>query len=186
MDVVNVLAISGSLRAGSFNTAVLRAAQKHAPAGMNIHLYERLADVPPYNQDLDGTEPPEPVADLRSSIARADGLLIASPEYNYSVPGVLKNALDWASRPTTGSSLAGKPVALTGASPGNFGTARGQMALRQVLLGTRSHVLARPELMVFGAHQRLDDAGHVNDETTLTFLREFLEAFRDEIRQRTP
>ncbi|MFJ4921609.1 NADPH-dependent FMN reductase [Streptomyces sp. NPDC088725] len=183
MNDVTLLAISGSLREQSLNTALLRAARDHAPDGLTIELYERLGDIPPYNQDLDGTEPPEPVADLRDAITRADGLLISSPEYNYSVSGVLKNALDWASRPGGASSLGGKPVAVTGASPGNFGTARGQMALRQVLMATRCEVLVQPELMVFGAHQRCDENGEFSDETTLSLLRELLTVFRDEIRE---
>ncbi|QUQ68870.1 NADPH-dependent FMN reductase [Kutzneria sp. CA-103260] len=184
MREVTILAISGSLRQGSHNTALLYAARKHAPAGMMIELYDGLGDLPPYNQDLDTTMPPPEVADIRLRIARADGLLIASPEYNYSVPGVLKNALDWASRPNPGSCLVDKPIALLGASPGNFGTARGQLALRQVLMATRSHVLGHPELLVFGAHQRRDSGGHVTDTTTLELLRQLLERFRDEIATR--
>ena len=184
MSEFTVLAMSGSIRRASHNTALLRAAQRNAPPGLSIDLYTGLADLPHYNQDHDGDHPPEPVVDLRGAIAASDGLLIASPEYNHSVPGVLKNALDWASRPNPGSSLVDKPIAVMGASPGNFGTARGQSALRQVLHATRSHVLAQPELLVFGSHSRFDEAGNLTDATTLALLDDLLVQFRDEICRR--
>jgi chromate reductase len=184
MNEITVLAMSGSIRRASHNTALLRAAQQGAPPGLSIDLYTGLADLPPYNQDHDGDHPPEPVVDLRAAIAAADGLLIASPEYNHSVPGVLKNALDWASRPNPGSCLVDKPIAVIGASPGNFGTARGQSALRQVLVATRSHVLVQPELLVFGSHRRFDEAGNLTDATTLALLDDLLVRFRDEISSR--
>ena len=183
MDEVHILAISGSLRAASLNTALLRAAAKHAPAGIAITRYEGLADVPPYNGDLDGEAVlPAAVRDLREAISRADGLLIAMPEYNYSVPGQLKNALDWASRPIGASALQHKDIAVAGASPGHFGTARGQLALRQVLVATHSRVVQRPEVAVFGAHQRFDEAGNLADEVTIALLRDLLIALRDQIR----
>jgi chromate reductase len=184
MNEITVLAMSGSLRRASQNTALLRAAQRHGPPGLSIDLYTGLADLPPYNQDHDGDHAPEPVVDLRAAIAAADGLLIASPEYNHSVPGVLKNALDWASRPNPGSCLEDKPIAVMGASPGNFGTARGQSALRQVLGATRSHVLVYPELLVFGSNRRFDEAGNLTDATTLALLDDLLVQFRDEISSR--
>src|SRR3712207_1416089 len=114
---MNILGLSGSLRASSHNTALLRAASTLAPDGMTIELYDRLRELPPYDQDADGDVAPEPVRDLRRRIHEADGVLIATPEYNYSVPGVLKNAIDWASRPATASCLLGKPVAIMGAAP---------------------------------------------------------------------
>jgi chromate reductase, NAD(P)H dehydrogenase (quinone) len=182
MNEITVLAMSGSLRRASNNTALLRAAQRNGPPGLSIDLYTGLADLPPYNQDHDGDHTPETVVDLRAAIAAADGLLIASPEYNHSVPGVLKNALDWASRPNPESScLLDKPIAVMGASPGNSGTARGQSALRQVLAATRSHVLVYPELLVFGSNRRFDDAGNLTDATTLALLDDLLVQFRDEI-----
>jgi chromate reductase, NAD(P)H dehydrogenase (quinone) len=186
MDAVtdlNILAISGSLRAGSFNTALVRNAQKHAPAGLNITLYEGLNDLPLYNGDLDTDENlPESVARLRLAIADADGLLIATPEYNYSIPGGLKNLLDWASRPAASSVLRHKHIAIMGASPSQFGTVRAQLALRQVFLWTHSHVVVKPELMLFGAAQRFDDGGNVTDEMTINLLRELLTALHDQIR----
>ncbi|MEN3265053.1 NADPH-dependent FMN reductase [Pseudonocardia sp.] len=180
MNEITVLAMSGSLRRASHSTALLRAAQRNAPPGLSIDLYTGLADLPPYNQDHDGDHAPEPVVDLRAAIAAADGLLIASPEYNHSVPGVLKNALDWASRPNPGSCLEDKPIAVMGASPGNFGTARGQSALRQVLGATRSHVLVYPELLVFGSNRRFDEAGNLTDATTLALLDDLAVPGRDQ------
>ena len=184
MNEITVLAMSGSMRRASHNTALLRTAQRNGPPGLSIDLYTGLADIPPYNQDHDGDHPPEPVADLRAAIAAADGLLIASPEYNHSVPGVLKNALDWASRPNPGSCLVGKPIAVMGASPGNFGTVLGQQALRQVLAATRSHVLVEPQLLIFGSLRRFDEAGNLTDATTLALLDDLLVRFRDEISSR--
>lgn len=183
MTDLNILGISGSLRAGSFNTALLHNAQKHAPAGMSISVYEGLADLPHYNQDLDDDQNlPESVARLRLAVADADGLLIATPEYNYSIPGGLKNLLDWASRPAASSVLRHKHIAVMGASPGQFGTVRAQLALRQVFLWTHSHVVVKPELMLFGAAQRFDGGGNLTDETTINLLRELLTALRDQIR----
>jgi len=180
---LNILGISGSLRAGSFNTALVRNAQKHAPAGLSVSLYQGLDQLPIYNQDLDDDENlPESVARLRLAIADADGLLIATPEYNYSIPGGLKNLLDWASRPAASSVLRHKHIAIAGASPGAFGTVRAQLALRQVFLWTHSHVVVKPELMLFGAAQRFDEAGNITDETTIDLLRELLTALHDQIR----
>jgi chromate reductase len=184
MNEITVLAISGSLRRASHNTALLRAAQRNGPPGLSIDLYTGLADLPPYNQDHDGDHAPQTVVDLRTAITAADGLLIASPEYNHSVPGVLKNALDWASRPNPGSCLVDKPIAVMGASPGNFGTARGQSALRQVLGATRSHVLVYPELLIFSSNRRFDEAGNLTDAITLALLDDLLVQFRDEISSR--
>ncbi len=180
---LNILGISGSLRAGSFNTALLRNAQKHAPAGMTVSLYEGLGELPVYNQDIDNDESlPESVARLRLAIADADGLLIATPEYNYSIPGGLKNLLDWASRPAASSVLRHKHTAIMGASPSQFGTVRAQLALRQVFLWTHTHVVVKPELMLFGAAQRFDDGGNITDEMTINLLRELLTALHDQIR----
>jgi chromate reductase len=182
VDELVILAISGSLRTGSLNTALLAAAQKHAPSGVRIELYEGLGDLPPFNDDLDTPDcVPSSVIDLRARIGDADGLLIATPEYNYSIPGVLKNALDWASRPNPGAVLDGKNVAITGASPGNFGTSRAQMALRQVFLATRSPVVASPETLVFAAHQRFDEGGNLIDDGTIGLLRATLEGLRAQI-----
>ena len=179
MTDLNILGISGSLRDGSLNTALLRAAQKFAPAGMAITEYEGLAELPYYNGDLDTEEKlPEQVRELRELIRAADGLLIATPEYNYSIPGGLKNLIDWASRPSATSSLLHKPVAIMGAAPTNFGTVRAQLALRQVFVWTHSDVVVKPEVMVFRAHERFDDAGNLTDEGTITLLQGLLDALK--------
>ncbi|GAA1910959.1 NAD(P)H-dependent FMN reductase [Streptomyces sodiiphilus] len=160
-SVRRVLAISGSLRAASFNTALLRAAPAYAPAGVEIELYGGLRDLPPLDEDLEAGPLPTAVADLHHRVREADGLLIATPEYNYSVPGVLKNALDWASRPGTEPHppLRDKPVAIMGASPSAFGTVRAQLALRQVLLCTKSRVVPAPEVMLSSAYRHFDEKG---------------------------
>src|SRR5262249_21986080 len=158
-SVVNVLGISGSLRAASYNSALLRAARKFAPAGMDIEIFGGLREIPPYDHDLDTERPPVPVADLRGRLRAADGLVIATPGYNYGVPGVTKNAIDGVSRPAATSPLKRKPIAIMGAAPGAFGSVRAQLSLRQSLLWTDSIVVSKPELMVFQAHLRFDDAG---------------------------
>jgi chromate reductase len=173
---VKILGISGSLRAGSFNSALLRAAVELAPAGMKIDQYRGLRDLPHYDQDLDTDEPPGPVADLRARVRAADGVLFATPEYNYGVPGVLKNAVDWVSRPVATSPLKRKPVAVMGAAPGAFGAVRAQLSLRQTLLWTDSDVLTKPELMVFQARERFDPKGELTDPQTRQLLTALLGA----------
>ncbi|MFB6725875.1 NADPH-dependent FMN reductase [Kribbella sp. NPDC056345] len=186
MTDLNILGISGSLRTGSLNTALLRAAQKHAPAGVTIELYDGLAELPYYNGDLDTEENlPEQARELRERIHAADGLLIATPEYNYSIPGGLKNAIDWASRPSATSSLLHRPVAIMGAAPTNFGTVRAQLALRQVFVWTRSDLVVKPEVMVFRAHERFDEAGNLVDEGTITLVTELVDALAAKIRNAT-
>jgi chromate reductase, NAD(P)H dehydrogenase (quinone) len=176
---LKILGISGSLRAGSLNTALLRAAQKYAPSGVEISLYEGLGDLPHYNGDLDTEENlPVQVRELREQIKAADGLLIATPEYNYSIPGGLKNLIDWASRPAATSTLLRKPVAIMGATPGNFGTVRAQLALRQVFVWTHSDLVVKPEVMVFKAAERFDEAGNLTDEDTVTLLQDLLDALK--------
>jgi chromate reductase, NAD(P)H dehydrogenase (quinone) len=173
---VNILGISGSLRAGSYNSALLRAARKVAPAGMDIDIYDQLRAIPPFDADLDTETPPAPVVDLRARVRAADGLLIATPEYNYGPPGVLKNAIDWASRPLATSPLKRKPIAITGAAPGAFGSVRAQLSLRQSFLWTDSAVVGKPELMVFQAGQRFDSDGNLVDAQTRDMLAALLEA----------
>lgn len=173
---MNILGISGSLRAGSYNSALLRAARKVAPAGMDIDIYEGLRAIPPYDADLDTEAPPEPVVDLRARVRAADGLLIATPEYNYGPPGVLKNAIDWASRPPATSPLKRKSVAIMGAAPGAFGSVRAQLSLRQAFLWTDSVVVGKPELMVFQAGQRFDGDGNLVDPQTQDLLAALLAA----------
>ena len=139
---MRVLALSGSLRRDSYNTALLRAAAEVAPQGMVVELYDGLASLPPYDADSDVGTGPEPVRDLRDRIAAADALLAATPEYNGSIPGLLKNAVDWASRPFPGSALGGKTVAVMGASTGAYGGVWAQTELRKSLGVAGARVLA--------------------------------------------
>jgi chromate reductase len=170
-----VLGIAGSLRRGSYNRGLLLAARELAPPGMEIELFERLGEIPLFSQDVEAEGDPEPVAALKEAIRAADALLIATPEYNYGVPGVLKNAVDWASRPPRGSPLGGKPAAVMGASPGMAGTARAQLQLRQAFLFTGTHVLPAPEVLVAHARDKFDAAGTLVDEPTRAFVRQMLE-----------
>jgi chromate reductase len=173
---LTVCAISGSLRRASFNTALLRAAVELAPTDVEIRIFDGLRDLPHYDADLDGPNPPAPVVALKDAITSADALLIATPEYNYSIPGALKNAIDWASRPAGKSPLNRKPAAILGASTGLMGTVRAQLALRQSLLFTETYVLMKPEIMVTRAADKFDADGRLTDETTRGLVRQLLEA----------
>lgn len=171
-----ILGLAGSLRRESYNRALVRAAARLAPPGATVETFERLGEIPPYNDDVRLRGMPDPVAELWQAIAAADAVLIATPEYNYGVPGVLKNALDWVSRPPAESPLRHKPVALMGASTGNFGTARAQLGLRHALLFMDSHTLVKPEVYVFRAAERFDDQGELTDEATRALIAELLTA----------
>jgi chromate reductase len=160
---MRILAISGSLRRDSYNTALLREAAELAPAGVELELYEGLELLPPYNEDLDGDRPPAEGARLREAIAAADGLLIATPEYNGSIPGQLKNAVDWASRPARAGAIWGKPVAVVGATTGSYGAVWAQADLRRSLGIAGARVL-EVELPVARAHQRFDEQGRLEDD----------------------
>ncbi|MFE0653666.1 NADPH-dependent FMN reductase [Streptomyces sp. NPDC059534] len=185
MSTSTILAISGSLRADSHNTQLLRAAQKFNPGGLEIEIYEGLRDLPPYDLDLDTPElRPAVVDELRRRVTEADGLLIATPEFNYSVPGVLKNALDWLSTDwtrTEGLPLSRKPTAILGAGPGSFGTVRAQLALRQILVCTDNDVVVKPEVHVFRSHERFDADGNLTDEATIELLQGLLTNLRAKI-----
>ena len=173
---IRVLGFAGSLRQGSFNRALLRAAKDSAPAGMVIDTFD-LAPIPLYNADLEARGDPGPVAAFKQAISQADAVLIATPEYNHGVPAVTKNAIDWASRPPRNSALNGKPVGVIGASPGITGTARGQSQLRQAFEFTNSYAMPQPELLVFRAHEKFDAHGRLTDQPTRQALQQFLEAF---------
>jgi chromate reductase len=175
---VNVLGIAGSLRAGSFNRSLLRAAQELAPPGMEITTFD-LAPIPLYNGDVEAKGDPEPVAALKAAIRQADALLIVTPEYNFGVPGVLKNAIDWVSRPPRGSALNGKPAAIMGATPGMGGTGRAQMQLRQAFVFTQTHALLSPEVLVARAQEKFDASGRLTDEKTREFVGQLLQALAD-------
>jgi chromate reductase len=172
---VKVCGIAGSLRKSSYNRSLLRAAVELAPDRMTITVFDRLGDVPLYDADVEARGDPEPVSALKKAIREADALLIATPEYNHGIPGVLKNAIDWASRPPSPIVLAGKPAALIGASPGRTGTARAQLALRESLSSTQTPVLVGPEMLVGEAHRKFAEDGSLSDEPTRQFLRAHLE-----------
>ncbi len=171
---LSVLGICGSLRRGSYNGAALRAARDLAPAGMTLEIAE-LDGIPPYNEDIRAAGLPPAVVALRARIAAADALLIATPEYNFSIPGVLKNAIDWASRPPD-QPFDGKPLAILGASPGRTGTARAQYHLRQCFVFLNAHLLNKPEVMIAGAKQIFGEAGRLTDEETRAHLARLLAA----------
>jgi chromate reductase, NAD(P)H dehydrogenase (quinone) len=170
---LKILGISGSLRAGSYNTKLLRAASELLPPDVDFELWDGLKAVPPYDEDDDVQPAPAGVAALRQAIIHADAVLFATPEYNWSVPGVLKNAIDWASRPAVGSPLAGKPVALMGASTGMGGTRSAQEQLRQVLAFPRARVLEE-HVHVPQAYARFDTEGNLTDAGTRGAVRALL------------
>jgi len=171
---MKVLAISGSLRADSHNSKLLRAAVELFPAGVEVEIWDGLKEVPPYDEDDDGADAPAAVARLRAAIAGADALLFATPEYNHSLPGALKNAIDWASRPAGSSVFLNKPVAVVGASTGAFGAVWAQAELRKVLGATGSRVVDG-ELALGHAHERFDADGGLRDENLRMELQEVVD-----------
>ena len=177
MSDVRVLGVAGSLRLGSLNRALLRAAMKLSPSGMTLDTFD-LADVPLYNGDVEAAGDPAGVAAFKDAIRAADAVLFVTPEYNHGVPGVMKNAVDWASRPARDAALNGKPVGIIGASPGATGTARGQSQLRQAFEFTNSFCMPQPEVLVFRAHEKFDANGELTDAKTAEFLGKYLEALR--------
>jgi chromate reductase len=160
------------------NRALLRAAAKLAPAGITIEPFD-LADVPLYNGDVEAAGDPPGVAAFKDAIRAADAVLFVTPEYNHGVPSVMKNAVDWASRPARDAALNGKPVGIIGASPGATGTARGQSLLRQAFEFTISFCMPLPEILVFRAHEKFNADGELTDAKTIEFLGKYLEALRD-------
>jgi len=172
----HVLGISGSLRKGSYNTALLRAAAELLPPRMMLEIFD-LAPLPMFNPDSEKPFP-EAVTEFRTRLAGADALLIATPEYNSSISGALKNAIDWASRPPH-KPLIGKPVAIIGASTGSFGTLRAQLHLRQILTHVGALPLGKPEVLVARAERAFDDRGRLADETARGFLRDLLGALAE-------
>ena len=177
MTDVRILGVAGSLRRGSLNRALLRAAIKLAPAGLTIDAFD-LAEVPLYNGDVEAAGDPAGVTAFKNAIRAADAVLFVTPEYNHGVPGVMKNAVDWASRPARDAALNGKPVGIIGASPGQVGTARGQSQLRQAFEFTNSFCMPQPEILVFRATEKFDANGDLTDAKTAEFLGKYLEALR--------
>ena len=175
---VSILGLSGSLRDASLNTTLLRAAARLAGPGACLHLWPDLAAVPPFNEDHE-SEPATPVHVMREAIAGANALLIATPEYNGSIPGQLKNALDWASRPYRGSVLTGKPVAVIGASPGDQGAAAAQAELRTVLRVAGARVLTH-EFSLARAHAAFTRDGRLHEPGLRATLRDLLTALGHE------
>jgi chromate reductase, NAD(P)H dehydrogenase (quinone) len=169
---ITVLGIAGSLRRDSFNRATLRAAKSLAPEGVSIEIFE-LNGIPVYNQDEE-SNPPARVVELKARVRAADAILIATPEYNYSFAGVLKNAIDWASRPYGDSAWADKPVALMSASVGRFGGARAQYHLRQSMVTLNMHPVNTPEVMISEAANAFDAQGNLKDESAKRLIRELL------------
>ncbi len=170
---LTILGIAGSLRKGSYNRAALRAAQQLTPDNAKIDIFE-LNGIPAFNQDEE-RNPPAKVVELKKLVRAADAILLVTPEYNYSVPGVLKNAIDWASRPYGDSAWNGKPVAIMGASGGIFGTARAQYHLRQMFVFLNMYPVNQPEVMIAQAQQRFDADGNLTDETSRKLIRQLLE-----------
>jgi chromate reductase len=181
---MKVLAISGSLRSGSYNTQLLRAAEELLPPEVDFVLYEGLKAVPPYDEDDDVQPAPPAVAALRGAVAEADAVLFATPEYNSSIPGSLKNALDWVSRPPATNALRNKPVAVVGASTGAFGAVWAQAELRKVLAAIGARVVDG-EVAVGHAPTRFDERGRLEDESLQEQLQETIEALLDEAESRS-
>ena len=171
---MKVLGIAGSHRSGSYNRALLRAAHEAAPIGMEIEEFD-IRELPFYDGDVEAAGDPASVTALKDAIRDADALLIATPEYNRGVPGVLKNAVDWASRPPLASPLTGKPVAIMGASTGRGGTARAQEQLRAALEFSRANVIEQPEVLVPEAFMRFDNNGELVDPGIRAELAELID-----------
>lgn len=172
---LRILGVAGSLRRASLNRALLRAATELAPAGVTVETFD-LSTVPLYDGDVEAAGDPDGVAAFKAAIREADGVLFACPEYNHGVPGVMKNAVDWASRPPAGAALNGKPVGIIGASPGQTGSARGQSQLRQAFEFTNSYCMPQPEILVFRAHEKFDADGRLVDENTRKYLGRYMAA----------
>jgi chromate reductase len=171
---ISILGFAGSLRKGSFNKALLRAALELVPEDAKLEIFD-LEGIPPFNQDFE-SRPPAKVKQFKTKIRKADAILIATPEYNYSIPGVLKNAIDWASRPYGDNAFEGKPVAVMSASGGMLGGARAQYHLRQTFVFLNMHAVNKPEVIVTFADEKIDEDGNVTDKKTKEKIRQLLES----------
>ncbi len=174
-DPIHVLGIAGSLRKQSYNRAALHACVDLLPPDMTLEIYD-IKDIPLFSEDVEAQGYPEPVQHFKQRIAAADALLIATPEYSYSMPGVLKNALDWASRPSANTPLNDKPVAIFGASTGPWGTARAQLHLRHSCVYFNAHPLNKPVVQINFADKKFDADGKLSDETTRQHLHTLVHA----------
>jgi chromate reductase len=171
---VRILGIAGSLRKASYNRSALRAAAGLLPEGATLEDFD-IDGLPGFSEDIEKS-PPAKVVELKSRVRAADAILFSTPEYNYSVPGVLKNAIDWASRPYGDSAWTGKPAAIMGASVGTLGTARAQYHLRQMMVFLNMHPLNQPEVMIANASSRFDAQGNLTDEKTREHIQKMLKA----------
>ncbi len=181
MAEINILGIAGSLRVGSYNKKLLKVAQKNLPEGMVLQIHD-IVNIPLYNADVEKQMPPQAVQELKDEIASADGLLIATPEYNRSIPGVLKNTIDWVSTPARTSPLPGKPLAIMGAG-GRLGTAYSQAHLRQVAVANNMYVMNKPEVMLRYAAKQFDEQGELLEEKTIDLVKHLLESFKVWVKQ---
>jgi chromate reductase len=172
---MKIFGIAGSIRKDSYNKTVLRTAASLAPENAEFAIFEELSEIPPFDQDGEAT-PPAIVKKLKASIQAADAVLIATPEYNYSIPGVLKNAIDWASRPYGDSAWEGKPVGIMSASGGMLGGARAQYQLRQVFVFLNMHPLNQPEVIIPHIQEKVDEKGNITDAHTKEKISEMVEA----------
>ncbi|MEJ2738327.1 MAG: NAD(P)H-dependent oxidoreductase [Dehalococcoidia bacterium] len=171
-DLIKILSFAGSLRKGSYNKALLYAASESVPAGTNLEIFD-LNGIPLFNQDLESSFP-EIVTGFKNKIRAADALLIATPEHNFSIPGVLKNAIDWASRPHGDNSFEGKPVAIMSASTGMLGGSRAQYHLRQSFVFLDMYPINKPEIFVSFASKKFDSEGRLTDSKTSELIAELL------------
>jgi len=176
-ETFTILGFAGSLRKNSFNKALLRNAVELAPAGVKVEVFD-LDEIPPFNQDFEN-RPPDRVKEFKAKIRAADAILIVTPEYNYSISGVLKNAIDWASRPYGDNAFDDKPVAIMGASTGMLGAARAQYHLRQCFVFLNMHALNKPEVMVTFAPHKFDENGRLTDEDTREHVAALLQGLVD-------
>jgi len=175
MNDFRILGLAGSLRRASLHRGLVRAARELAPEGVAVEPFERLGEIPFFNQDVEDEGDPAPVRDLKEKIREADAVLIATPEYDYAIPGALTTALDWALR--SPSPLRHKPVGIVGASPGGAGTARGQMVLRQILLHAPAYVVPEPQMLIPYSREKFDvETGDLTDDQTRERIRRFLDA----------
>jgi chromate reductase len=173
-QTLTILGIAGSLRNASYNRALLQAAQQLVPPDVRLDIFD-LAGIPLFNQDHE-PDPPGRVIEFRESIRAADAVLISTPEYNHGMPGVLKNAIDWGSRPSGHNSWNGKPIAIMGASPGTAGTIRAQIQLRECFATLNLHAVNRPFVTISGAAQKFDAEGNLTDEPTKDLLKNLLDS----------
>lgn len=176
---MNIIAISGSARKGSYNIALLHAAQKNAPQGMSISIFD-ISSLPLYKQDAEYSFPSEAQA-LKDAIESADGVIISTPEFNRSISSMLKNAIDWSSRPYGKNSFASKNVLILGASPGQLGTAAAQQHLRNILSFLDARVIGQPEFYLSDAMHKFDKSGELTDENSIKFLSQALKVFAERI-----